>query len=59
MSSIKKTMIDIINKQPDDSSYVEILQELSFVNMVNRGLDDSQNDKITDHNKLIDDIKKW
>ena len=59
MSSIKKTMIDIIKNQPDDSSYDEILQELSFVNMVNHGIDDSKNNRITEHEKLKKDIKKW
>ena len=34
MNSVKEMMINIINKQPEDSSYDEILQELSFVNMV-------------------------
>jgi hypothetical protein len=54
MPSIKEKMIQIINNQPDDSSYDEILQELSFVNMVNRGLNDSKNNKVTEH----DTIKK-
>ncbi len=59
MPSIKEKMIQIINSQPDDSSYDEILQELSFVNMVNRGLDDSKNNKITEHDKLKKEINKW
>ena len=41
MSSVKEAMIDIIGRQPEDSSYDEILRELAFARMVQRGLDDS------------------
>ncbi len=41
MSSAKSVMTDIIAQQPDDSSYDEILRELAFARMVQRGLDDS------------------
>ena len=41
VSSAKEAMIDIIGRQPDDSSYDEILRELAFARMVQRGLDDS------------------
>lgn len=41
MSSAKVAMIDIIGRQPDDSTYDEILRELAFARMVQRGLDDS------------------
>lgn len=58
MSSIKETMIDIINKQPDDSSYEEILQELSFVNMANKGLKDTKNGRTTEHEKVKKEIEK-
>ena len=41
MSPAKKSMIEIIGRQPDDSTYDEILRELAFARMVQRGLDDS------------------
>jgi hypothetical protein len=34
-------MIDIVKRQPDDSSYDEILRELAFARMVQRGLADA------------------
>jgi predicted transcriptional regulator len=34
-------MIDIIGRQPDDSTYDEILRELAYARMVQRGLDDA------------------
>ncbi|WP_417746188.1 hypothetical protein [Rosistilla oblonga] len=42
MSSAKEAMIDIIGRQPEDSTYDEILRELAFARMVQRGLDDSE-----------------
>ena len=42
MLSIKKQMTKIIEGQPEDSSYDEILRELAFARMVERGLVDVQ-----------------
>jgi predicted transcriptional regulator len=39
--TVKERMLEIIQEQPDDSSYDEILRELAFVRMVERGLADS------------------
>lgn len=41
MSPTKESMIEIIGRQPDDSTYDEILRELAFARMVQRGLDNS------------------
>lgn len=41
MASAKDTMAEIIARQPDDSSYDEILRELAFARMVQRGLQHS------------------
>ncbi len=41
MSTAKDAMAEIIARQPDDSSYDEILRELAFARMVQRGLQDS------------------
>lgn len=59
MSAIKEQMIKIITEQPDDSSYKEILQELSFTAMVTKGLHDSQNGRITSTTDLNEEINNW
>ena len=46
MSTEKDTMVDIIARQPDDSSYDEILRELAYARMVRRGLNDSDSGRI-------------
>jgi hypothetical protein len=41
MATAKEKMTEIILQQPDDSSYDEILRELAFARMAERGLEDS------------------
>ena len=41
MTSAKETMSEIIARQPDDTSYDELLRELAYARMIQRGLDDS------------------
>ena len=46
MPPVKEAMIDIIGRQPDDSSYDEILRELAYACMVQRGIADSDAGRI-------------
>ena len=40
MSDVKEKITEIVQSQPDDASYEEILRELAFEHMVQRGLKD-------------------
>ena len=42
----KERIQQLINAQPDDASYEEILRELSFEQMVDRGLKDVREGKV-------------
>jgi ribosomal protein S3AE len=59
MISIKKKMTKIIDEQPEDSSYEEILKELAFERMVERGLADSRSGKTVSDAQLKRRIKLW
>lgn len=59
MSSAKNIMIETINKQPDDSSYSEILRELAFHEMVEAGIKDSDNNNLVDEVEVDKQIKSW
>ena len=59
MNAVKEQMIKIISEQPEDSSYDEILQELSFTAMVNRGLRDSLKNNVISTKDLKEEITKW
>ena len=41
MPTAKEVMADIISRQPEDSSYEEILRELAYARMIHRGLMDA------------------
>jgi hypothetical protein len=41
MSTAKEQITELVRKQPDDSSYDEIVRELAFHLMVQRGRKDS------------------
>lgn len=59
MLTAKDEMTRIIQEQPDDSSYDEILRELAFARMVERGLVDSQNNRTISNDEMARRIKSW
>lgn len=59
MVSIKDHMIKIINDQPEDSTYDEILKELVFSRMIERGLEDSHAGRTISNEELKRRIKSW
>lgn len=59
MSSAKEAMIDLIGRQPDDSSYDEILRELAFARMVQRGVDDSDAGQTLSDDAMKRKIDSW
>ena len=59
MSTVKDKMTEIIKSQPEDSSYDEILHELAFNKMVDRGLLDVRNGNTIDNNEMLKRIHSW
>ena len=59
MPSAKETMTQIIAEQPDDSSYDEILRELAFARLVQRGLEDSDAGQIISDDEVRRKIDTW
>ncbi len=59
MFSAKEQMAKIIQEQPDDSSYDEVLRELAFARMIERGLEDSQANRIISNNEMKHRIMTW
>lgn len=49
----------ILDKQPDDSSYDEILRELAFKRMVDKGLMDDIQGKIISNEEMGKRIQSW
>jgi hypothetical protein len=59
MASAKEEMTRIIQEQPDDSSYDEILRELAFARMIERGLADSQARRTISDAEMRRRIRTW
>ena len=59
MSTAKEEISEIIKRQPDDSSYEEIVRELAFDLMVQRGLKDSDEGRTISTEEMQRRIKTW
>jgi len=59
MSTAKEQITEIIQEQPDDSSYDEILRELAFARMVECGLEDSRAGRTIRNEKMRHRIRTW
>ena len=52
-------MVKIIESQPDDSSYDEILKELAFARMIEKGLADSDAGRTITDEEMEQRIESW
>jgi predicted transcriptional regulator len=59
MASAKEQIQEIVRRQPDDSSYDEILRSLAFACMVERGLEDSRAGRTISHEEMGRRIRTW
>lgn len=57
--TVKEKMADIINELPDDSTYDEILRELAFRRMIERGLENSSKEETISNDEMKRRIKSW
>jgi predicted transcriptional regulator len=59
MPNVKEIMTKIIQEQPDDASYEEIMRELAFERMIERGLEDSRKGKVITNEEMEQRIRSW
>ncbi len=59
MSAAKEELIGIIEQQPDQSSVEDIVRELAFHVMVQRGLADSDQGRTISHEEMGRRIRQW
>lgn len=55
----KQKMLDLIQEQPEDSSYDEIMKELAFEYMVDRGLADSREGRVISSEEMLKKMDSW
>ena len=59
MAIAKEKMKEVIESQPDDATYEEILRELTFERMVERGLADSRKGHVISNEQMERRIRSW
>jgi ribosomal protein S3AE len=57
--SIKDQMMEVIQSQPTDATYEEIMRELAFERMIERGLVDSRSERVVSNEKIEHRIRSW
>jgi predicted transcriptional regulator len=59
MAMAKQKMKEIIEAQPDDASYEEIIRELAFERMIEKGLADARSGRVIPDDTMRHRIKSW
>jgi predicted transcriptional regulator len=55
----KQEALKVIEKLPEDASLDEILRELAFARMVERGLEDSEHGRTISHQEMAQRLDSW
>ena len=59
MSTVKEKVSEIVQAQPDDSSFDEILRELAFSRMIEQGLEDTRLGRMISNEEMQHRISTW
>ena len=59
MSNAKEKMTEVIQSQPEDATYEEIMRELAFEKMVERGLADVRGGRVISNEEMERRIYAW
>ncbi len=59
MSNIKEKMTEVVQSQPEDATYEEIMRELAFERMIERGLADSRSGRVISNDDMERRIRTW
>lgn len=59
MQTVKEKITEVIMAQPDDATYEEIMRELAFERMIERGLSDSRAGLVISDDDMAHRIRTW
>jgi len=59
MSTAKDQIKQILDSQPEDSSYDDILREIAFKRMINKGLLDVNAGNVISNEDMEKKVRKW
>ena len=59
MQTIKEKIKEVVMAQPDDASYDEIIRELAFERMIERGMADVRANQVISDEEMSHRIRTW
>ena len=59
MQTVKEKITEIVSAQPDDATYEEIIRELAFERMIERGLSDIRSERVISDENMLHRIRTW
>ncbi len=59
MPTVKEKITEVVMAQPDDASYDEIIRELAFERMIERGMEDVRTGKVISNEDMSHRIRSW
>lgn len=59
MSMVKERLAEVIQNQPEDASYDEIMRELAFERMIESGLEDVRQGRVINNDEMAEKIRTW
>ncbi|HBH27256.1 MAG TPA: hypothetical protein DDX99_00210 [Desulfofustis sp.] len=57
--TIKEKITEVVMAQPEDATYDEIIRELAFSRMVDRGLEDLRSGRVISNSEMANRIRSW
>lgn len=57
--TVKEKITEVVLSQPDDASYEEIMRELAFERMIDRGLADVRAGRVMSNDEMAGRIRTW
>lgn len=57
--TVKEKITEVVMSQPEDATYDEIMRELAFARMVDRGLEDVRSGRVISNSEMATRIRAW
>ncbi len=57
--TVKEKIAKVVMSQPEDATYDEIMRELAFARMVDRGLEDVRSGRVISNSEMVNRIRSW
>ena len=59
MQTAKEKITEVVLAQPEDATYEEIVRELAFERMIERGLDDAHSGRVISNKEMSHRMRTW